>query len=126
MTKGQLPDQSPELSVAAAPPAERRATARRPVQPGEPIAHVRLRAGRELVMLDVGHHGALVEGAARLRPGSHVDAHIVTKSGRVLVRSRVVRASVYRLVADRVTYRCALAFQQPVDTSAPFELTPAA
>jgi hypothetical protein len=95
---------------------ERRTGPRRPVDAAETIAHVRLRAGRELMMVDVSDGGALVEGPARLLPGTHVEAHIVTSGGRLLVRSRVVRAQVCSLAADRVTYRCALAFQRPVDT----------
>jgi hypothetical protein len=35
--------------------------------------------------------------------------------GRVLVRARVVRCSVWTVTADVVTYRGALAFSTPVD-----------
>jgi hypothetical protein len=82
----------------------------------EPIAQVRLRAGRELVVLDVSSGGALVEGLARLLPGTHVDIHVVTPLGRVLVRSRVSRASVSILAADAITYRGALIFDRGIDT----------
>ncbi len=69
-------------------------------------------------MVDVSDNGALLEGGARLLPGTHVDAHIVTREGRVLVRSRVVRAYVCHIAADVVRYRGALMFDRRVDTSA--------
>jgi hypothetical protein len=96
---------------------ERRTAPRRAVGAAEAIARVRLRGGRELILVDVSDAGGLVEGQARLLPGTHVDAHILTAGGRVLVRSRVSRAQVCRLAASEVTYRCALAFQQPVNTA---------
>jgi hypothetical protein len=76
---------------------------------------MRLRAGRDLVVLDVSSGGALVQGETRLLPGTHVEVHVITPAGRVLVRSRVVRAFVARLCRDRVEYRSALAFERQVD-----------
>lgn len=96
---------------------DRRRAARRIPAAGEPLARVRLRTGRELTVVDVSNAGALVEGA-RLLPGTHVDAHVVTRDGRVLVRSRIVRSYVTELRADVVSYRSALAFDRAVDTSA--------
>jgi hypothetical protein len=78
---------------------------------------MRLRTGRDLVVLDVSSGGAFVQGEARLLPGTHVDVHVITPAGRVLVRSRVVRAFVAQLCRDRVEYRGALAFERPVDVS---------
>lgn len=69
------------------------------------------------MVLDVSSGGACVQGEARLLPGTHVDVHIITPAGRVLVRSRVVRAFVAQLTRDRVDYRGALAFERPVDVS---------
>ena len=66
--------------------------------------------------MDLSHGGALVEGA-RLLPGTHVDVHVTTREGRVLVRSRVVRAYVVDLRSNAVRYRSALAFDRPIDTS---------
>jgi hypothetical protein len=79
---------------------------------------MRLRAGRDLAVLDVSDAGALVEGTTRLLPGTRVDVHVVTGAGRVLVRSRVVRAFVQSVDVDGVMYRSGLAFEQRVDTSA--------
>lgn len=79
---------------------------------------MRLRAGRELTVVDLSNAGALVEGPARLLPGTHVDVHIVTRDGRALVRGRVVRAYVSHVAADVVRYRGAIAFDRAIDTSA--------
>jgi hypothetical protein len=94
----------------------RRALRRRPAS-DEPLARIRLRAGREVDVLDISNSGALVEGPARLRPGTHVDVHVVTRDGRVLVRSRVARAYVCAVDAEQVCYRGALAFEHAVDTT---------
>jgi hypothetical protein len=67
--------------------------------------------------------GVLVEGEARLLPGTHLEVHVVARGGRTLVRSRVIRAAVAELQSDRVLYRAALAFEQLVDVrSAPSEI----
>jgi hypothetical protein len=90
---------------------------------------VRLRAGRELAVLNISDGGVLVEGPARLHPAAHVDVHVVTREGRVLVRSRVVRAFISHLEADLVRYRGALAFERTIDTTAtgpaPIHFSPA-
>lgn len=95
---------------------ERRRCPRRALEPGEPLSRVRLRTGSEMTMVDVSDAGTLVEGDSRLLPGTHVDAHILTRAGRVLVRSRVVRAFVSHVQSDQVRYRGALAFDRKVDT----------
>jgi len=97
---------------------ERRGAPRRTPADDEPVSRVRLRAGRELAVVDVSNGGALVEGPARLLPGTHVDVHIVTKDGRTLMRSRVVRAKVHYLDAAVVLYRGGIAFERSIDISA--------
>ena len=96
---------------------ERRRVARRAPHPDETLSRVRLRTGRELAVVDISPHGALVEGVTRLLPGTHVDVHVVTRHGRVLVRTRVVRSIVWQLQADTVSYRTALEFAAAVDTA---------
>ena len=81
----------------------------------EPVSRVRLRAGRELAVINVSVQGVLVEGAMRLLPGTHVDVHIMGTHGRVLVRARVVRCAVWALLADLVHYRGALSFDRAVE-----------
>lgn len=97
---------------------DRRRAERRNPAVDESLSVCRLRAGRELAVVDLSHTGALVEGTSRLLPGTHVDVHIVTGEGRVLVRSRIVRAYVSHVAADVIRYRGALAFDRTVDTSA--------
>lgn len=78
---------------------------------------MRLRTGSELAVIDVSNSGVLVEGRIRLLPGRHLEVHVVTRDGRVLVRCRVIRSFVYRLSADDVTYRSALAFERSIDAA---------
>jgi hypothetical protein len=66
--------------------------------------------------VDISDAGALVESAARLLPGTHVEVHVITLEGRTLVRSRVTRASVHDVTADTLRYRAALSFEQRVNT----------
>jgi hypothetical protein len=69
--------------------------------------------------VNVSTGGVLVEGDTRLLPGTHLEVHVMAASGRTLVRSRVTRAYVAELWADRVLYRAALAFERLVDVSGP-------
>ena len=96
---------------------ERRSAVRRRPQDDEAIARVRLRGGSEMTMIDVSDAGALVQGSTRLLPGTYVSAHIVGRTGPVLVRSCVIRAWVSAIGTGGVTYRSALAFQPHLDTS---------
>jgi hypothetical protein len=103
---------------------EKRRAPRRIPQAEEPLTQMRLRTGRELQVVDVADAGALVEGEARLLPGTHVDVHVTTREGRVLVRSRVIRAYVCDVQPACVRYRGALAFDAAVNTTAPGYLVP--
>jgi hypothetical protein len=96
---------------------DRRRVSRRVPAEDEPLSRVKLRAGRELDVLDLSNGGALVEGLTRLLPGTHVDVHVVTVEGRTLVRSRVLRAWVSCLEASRIQYRGAIAFEREIDTA---------
>lgn len=97
---------------------DRRRTSRRVPDARDALARVRLRGGRELAVLDISRTGVLLEGTSRLLPGTHVDVHVTTREGRVLVRARVMRAVVSRVQAESITYRAALAFETLVDTAA--------
>ena len=97
---------------------ERRRSLRRVVSADEPLSRARLRTGGQLLVLDASTWGALAESTERLLPGRHLDVHVVSVQGRVLVRSRVVRAFVSRLQADAVYYRAALSFERAVDVRA--------
>ena len=102
---------------------ERRTTGRRTPAPDETLARLRLRTGRELAVVDIGDAGALVEGTARLLPGTHVEVHVVTREGRTLVRSRVTRAWVFAVAADILQYRAALVFDARVNTAPSWVVT---
>ncbi len=94
---------------------ERRRAPRRLVAADEPLCQARLRTGARLCVLDASSWGALAETTERLLPGRHLDVHVVSSQGRVLVRSRVARAFVARLEADAIHYRAALAFERVID-----------
>jgi hypothetical protein len=96
---------------------ERRRTARRLVAGDEPLSQIRLRAGRQLAVINISDSGLLAEGEMRLLPGTHVDVHLVTDDGRLLIRSRVVRAFVCHVSAATIRYRGALAFDRAVQTA---------
>jgi hypothetical protein len=98
---------------------ERRRAPRQVPDRSASLARVRLRTGRELIVVDVSSLGVLVEGSTRLLPGTHLDVHVTGAHGRIPVRARVVRCSVWGLTADAVQYRGALAFGALVDLAVP-------
>jgi len=69
-------------------------------------------------VIDISSIGVQVECRSRLLPNTHLDIHIVIRTGRVLIRCRVVRAVVCHVEADLVRYRVGLVFDHPLDTSA--------
>ena len=103
-------------------PADRRTHARRRPLAGESLSRVRLRTGREMNVVDISRGGALLEGVLRLLPNTHLDIHVVPRTGRVLVRCRVVRAFVCEVLADLVRYRAALEFERNLDTDAGYAM----
>jgi hypothetical protein len=68
----------------------------------------------------------LTESTERLLPGRHLDVHVISVGGRVLVRSRVARTFVSRLEADAVYYRAALAFDRAIEVHADGYVVPLA
>jgi hypothetical protein len=97
---------------------ERRRAARRSVAADEPLGHARLRTGGRLRVVEASSWGALMETTERLLPGRHLDVHIVSAEGRVLVRSRVARAFVVTVEPVAVHYRVAFSFDRAVDVRA--------
>jgi hypothetical protein len=92
----------------------------------EPLSGARLRTGGQLRIVDASSSGALVETAERLLPGRNLDVHIMSAQGRVLARSRVVRACVAHLTADSIRYQAALAFERALDVHVEGYALPAA
>lgn len=105
---------------------ERRRTPRRVPGVAEPIAGMRVRTAGALAVLNVSDGGALVEGTGRLLPGTHIDVHVMTPEGRLLVRSRVVRAAVAHVASDMVRYQSGLMFDRVIDTAPCGYLVPVA
>jgi hypothetical protein len=56
-----------------------------------------------------------METTDRLLPGRHLDVHIVSAEGRVLVRARVARAFVVTVKPDAVHYQVAFSFDRAID-----------
>jgi hypothetical protein len=98
---------------------ERRRALRRTPHADESLSRVRLRTGRELAVIDISSVGALIEGTTRLLPGTRTDVHVVTRHGRLLVRTRIIRSFIWHLERDVVCYRSALEFDTPVETDGP-------
>jgi len=59
-----------------------------------------------------------METTERLLPGRHLDVHVVCVEGRMLVRSRVVRALVVKVERHAVHYQVAFSFDRAVDVRA--------
>ncbi len=97
---------------------DRRRATRRVVGVDEPLSRAKLRTGGQLLVVEASTWGALAETTERLLPGRHLDVHVVSVPGRVLVRARVARAYVSRLEAAAVHYRAALAFDRPIEVRA--------
>lgn len=90
---------------------ERRAFCRRQPAIGSWLRHARVRAGREVAVLDVSGGGALVECRTRLLPGISIELQLLTPKAVRRVPARVVRCQVANICPVRgVMYRAGLAF----------------
>jgi hypothetical protein len=69
-----------------------------------------LRPGQEVRLLNISPQGALVESAARLRPGLRAELHLTQGASRVAVRGRLERCEVVRL--EPLVYRGAILFEE--------------
>jgi hypothetical protein len=77
---------------------------------------VRLRPGRDAVLVDLGAGGALIEGAARLHPGSTVVLQLIGPRRSAFLTGTVVRCQVSALDRDAgVRYRGAINFDVSLD-----------
>ncbi len=76
------------------------------------IASLRVRPGHHADLVDVSEGGALLETMHRLLPGTSVELHMETKSGKTSVRGRVVRCTVSKLFPESVWYRGAVQFDR--------------
>lgn len=78
------------------------------------VVQVRVRPGHEASLLNISSRGAAIDSGCRLLPGSVAELQLDTPQGRVCARGRVVRCTVAAVQANRVVYRAALCFEQPL------------
>ena len=83
----------------------------------------RIHPGRDVIVVDMSAHGALVEGVWRLRPGGRVELQLELDAREALVRGRVERCYVATLNHPTgVRYRAAIRFEDAVAFAAPRDL----
>ncbi len=100
------------------PKRERRESRRAPAETLE-LSQAKLRHGPELLLIDVGEGGALVEASARMLPGSQVELQLASEAWGWSGRARVLRCQVSALLPEQgVRYRAALGFDRPLRLSA--------
>ena len=91
---------------------ERRGSRRRTTERC-PWRAARLRPGRDVLLLDIGNGGALVEASSRMLPGAPVVLQLLMPEGARCIRGRVLRCEVTALDPCRgVRYRGALRFDE--------------
>lgn len=72
-----------------------------------------LRPGQPVVLVNISVHGALVESAARLRPGAHTELQLVGRGARCRMRGRLDRCHIATL--EPLAYRGAIVFEDQLD-----------
>ena len=102
--------------------ADRRAAVRTRFSSGVLPPAARFHPGREVIVVDLSRHGALVEGVWRLRPGARIELQIGLGTDPALIRGRVERCYVASLGPGEVRYRTALRFDAPIGFSPPDDL----
>jgi len=101
---------------------ERRSAARTRFAGGVLPPSARLHPGREVILVDLSRHGALIEGVWRLRPGARAELQIGVGVRAVLARGRVERCYVASLGPGDVRYRAAVRFDAPIGFAPPGDL----
>jgi len=80
------------------------------------LVHLRLRPGREALLLNLSSGGACIQVASRLLPGTPVEMQLSVSHWRWNGRAKVLRCHVSALVQeDGVRYQAALEFDPPID-----------
>ena len=72
-----------------------------------------LRPGQPITLLNITSRAALVESAARLRPGAHSEIQLAGPGSRANVRGRFDRCHVAAL--EPIRYRAVLLFEERID-----------
>ena len=77
--------------------------------------HAVLRPGQPVTLLNISSRAALVESAARLRPGARTEVQLAGLQARASVGGRLDRC--YVVALEPIRYRGVVLFDQPVDVS---------
>ena len=77
--------------------------------------HAVLRPGQPVTLLNISSRAALVESAARLRPGARTEVQLAGSHTRTSIAGRLDRCYVAAL--EPIRYRGVLLFDQRVDVS---------
>ena len=72
-----------------------------------------LRPGQAITLLNITSRAALVEGAARLRPGAHAEIQLAGVESRASVRGRLDRCQVVAL--EPIRYRGVVLFEERIE-----------
>jgi hypothetical protein len=72
-----------------------------------------VRPGQAVALVNICRRGALIESAARLRPGAHTELQLFTGTSRARVTGRLDRCQVVRL--DPIAYRAVIVFDECLD-----------
>ena len=76
-------------------------------------SHALLRPGQPVTLLNISSRAALMESAARLRPGAHTEVQLAGAQARTCIAGRLDRCHVVAL--EPIRYRGVLLFDQRVD-----------
>jgi hypothetical protein len=91
---------------------ERRRTKRRRHFEEHGVSDARVRPGSEAIVIDVSAGGVLIETCRRLLPGAPIELQLISGTGRVVVRGRVIWCSVSRIGTGCIWYRGGIAFDR--------------
>ena len=102
------------MAPVAIDPVERRRERRCPGGGSLWRAHAVLRPGQPVILLNISSRAALVESAARLRPGAHTEVQLAGPHTRASVGGRLDRCYV-AAIEPAIRYRGVLVFDERVD-----------
>ena len=110
-TADASPAECQRTSDALLLPVERRRAPRTSNPAHHGVIDLRVRPGHQTVLVNLSLHGAAIETAYRLLPGSTVELQLETRQGRTTMRGRVLRCAVVGLAANQVTYGGGVCFE---------------
>ena len=76
-------------------------------------ANAVVRPGQDVILVNIGCYGVLVESSGRLRPGLRTEIHLSGPTAKNAVRGRIDRSEVAGL--DPIRYRTAIAFDEAIE-----------